>query len=138
MIAYLDTSSLIKLYVEEEGSEEVRELVEDALLVSTSVVAYAEARAALARIRREGRMTGSEHERIKADLERDWRAALTVDVTDAVYRGAGNLAEKHHLRGFDSLHLASYLELRRGNLEESVSFSSFDDRLTRAARDEAG
>ena len=49
MIGYVDTSSLVKLYVEEEGSRRVRDFVERSELVATSVVAYPEARAALAR-----------------------------------------------------------------------------------------
>jgi predicted nucleic acid-binding protein len=39
---YLDTSSAIKLYVSEAGSDKVRKLVEDATVVATSVVTYAE------------------------------------------------------------------------------------------------
>ena len=46
---YLDTSALVKLYVEEEGRETVFEAVEGADRVATSTVAYAEARAAFAR-----------------------------------------------------------------------------------------
>ena len=42
MILYLDTSSLVKIFVEEDGSQEVRELVDQAAWVSTSVVAYPE------------------------------------------------------------------------------------------------
>jgi uncharacterized protein len=54
LIAYLDTSSLVKLYVEEEGSALIRQLVERTELVATSVLAYPEARAALARQGNEG------------------------------------------------------------------------------------
>jgi hypothetical protein len=39
LILYLDTSSLIKLYVEENGSSEIESLVGQASLVCTSVVA---------------------------------------------------------------------------------------------------
>jgi len=56
---YLDTSSLVKLYVTEADSEVVRRLVGDANVVATSVVAYPETRAALARLRREGVLTAS-------------------------------------------------------------------------------
>ena len=48
MILYLDTSSLVRLYVDESGSADVRRLVEQAEIVAASVVAYPEARAALA------------------------------------------------------------------------------------------
>jgi uncharacterized protein len=50
---YLDTSSLVKLYVAEAGSEDVRAQVHRATVVATSMIAYPETRAALARRRRE-------------------------------------------------------------------------------------
>ena len=53
MILYLDTSSLVKLYVEEPGSPGVRAIVDEAEVVATSVVACAEAAAAFARRKRE-------------------------------------------------------------------------------------
>jgi predicted nucleic acid-binding protein len=136
VILYLDTSSLVKLYVEEIGSRETERLVGEALLVCTSVVAYAEVRSALARVCRQGGLTPEEHARAKADLERDWLHFLALDVTSEVWRTAGDLAEKHALRGFDSLHLASFLHLARAGLGEPVQFSSFDDRLNGAARAE--
>jgi len=136
LIVYLDTSSLVKLYVEEKGSRLVRELVERAELVATSVVTYAEARAALARQRREGGLTAAGFGRAKSDFEQDWPRYLAVEVNEAVYRSAGDLAEKHHLRGFDSLHLASYLSLY-GDGVRQIRFSSFDEALNRAARKEA-
>ena len=135
MIVYLDTSSLVKLYVEEEGSGRVRELVERAEVVATSVVAYAEARAALGRQRREGGLTADGYDRVKNDFERDWPRYLTIEVSEAVYRSAGDLAEKHHLRGFDSLHLASYVSLYRDGARQ-IRFSAFDEALNRAARKE--
>ncbi len=135
MIAYFDTSSLVKLYVEEEGSDQVRALLERAELVATSVVAYAEARAALARQQREGGLTAAGYARAKSEFERDWPRYLTIEVSEAVYRSAGDLAERHRLRGFDSLHLASYVSLRREGAGQ-VRFSAFDDALNRAARRE--
>ena len=136
MILYLDTSSLIKLYVEESGSSEIESLVNEASLVCTSVVAYPEARSALARLCREGALTLEEHALTKADLDKDWPRYLVIEVTPAVRRAAGDLAEKHALRGFDSLHLASFLYLAGERLGEPARFSSFDDRLNGAARAE--
>lgn len=136
MILYLDTSSLVKLYVEESGSGETERLVERASLVCTSVIAYAEIRSALARLFREGALTAEEHAVAKADLERDWLHYLALDVTSEVWRAAGDLAERHALRGFDSLHLASFLHVANAGLGEPVQFSSFDDRLNGAARAE--
>ena len=136
MIGYLDTSSLVKLYVEEEGSRRVRDLVERSEIVATSVVAYVEARAAFARQRREGGLTTTGYDRARSDFERDWPRYLTISVSEAVYRSAGDLAEKHHLRGFDSIHLASYLSLYPGG-GQRIEFSASDEALNRAARKEA-
>ena len=138
MILYLDTSSLIKLYVEEEGSSHVRQLVDAASLVTTSVIAYAEARAALARHRRDRAISPAEHQRVKSEFDRDWPSYLRIEVTEPVYRRAGDLAERHALRGFDALHLASFLSLHPLRpSDEPVIFSSFDENLNRAARTES-
>jgi len=134
LILYLDTSSLVKLYIEENGSEETQRLVEGALLVCTSVIAYAEARSALARLCRECKLSQEDHEMAKVDLDEDWPRYLAIEVTREVWKAAGDLAEKHALRGFDSLHLASFLHLLHSDLGEPAQFSSFDDRLNDAAK----
>ena len=54
MTLYLDTSSLFKLYVEEAGSDDVRQDLAEADTAATSAVSYAEARSAFARLRRDG------------------------------------------------------------------------------------
>jgi predicted nucleic acid-binding protein len=136
LIAYLDTSSLVKIYVAEPGSVAVRRLVDRADVVSTSMVAYAEARAALARQRREGGLTAGEQRRARDDLDADWPRLLALDVDQPVAQRAGDLAERHGLRGFDSLHLASFLSLVAEFPGEDVQFSSFDGRLNRAAKRE--
>jgi predicted nucleic acid-binding protein len=136
LIVYLDTSSLIKLYVEEEGSVATRALVASATVVATCVLAYPEARSALMRLRRDGALSGVEQARAKGDLDRDWGGFLALPV-DTVWRQAGDLAERHGLRGADSIHLASYLSLIGRQEGLPVLFSSFDERLNLAARREA-
>ena len=126
----------MKLYVEEDASQEVRDLVGKAAVVATSLVAYAEARAALARQAREGRLSASGLERARADFETDWDHLLKIPVTEQICRRAGDLAEKHRLRGFDGLHLASFVGLLEPGAERAVRFSSYDDALNRAARSE--
>jgi uncharacterized protein with PIN domain len=81
LILYLDTSSLVKLYVEEKGSPAIGQLVGEASLVCTSVVGYAEARSSLARHCREGGLTAEVHALAKADLDSEWPNYLSLDVT---------------------------------------------------------
>jgi predicted nucleic acid-binding protein len=128
---YLDTSALIKLYVEEAGADRVEGAVERAELVATSVVAYAEARAALARRHRENDFTASEYQGIVSELDASWQGYERLGVTEGLAREAGELAEEHALRGFDAVHLASALRLAQRF--PSSSFLAFDERLTAAA-----
>lgn len=134
MTVYLDTSSIVKLYIREAGTDAVSALVRQAPIVSTSRVAYAESRAAFARLRREGALTSKAFAEVKGDFDSQWPAYLVVEVTDSLSRAAGTYAERYGLRGFDSVHLASFAEVaRRAGVRDTV-FSSFDDRLNTAAR----
>jgi predicted nucleic acid-binding protein len=130
---YLDTSSLVKLYVHEAGSDAVRQAVSQARVVATSVIAYAEMRAALARIRRHGGVTAAKFTLLKREFEGQWPAYLRVEVTHTLCQAAGDLAEQYGLRGFDSIHLASFSDVARSAGIRETRFSSFDDRLNDAA-----
>jgi predicted nucleic acid-binding protein len=130
---YLETSSLVKLYVTESGSEVVRQLVDKCDVVATSVVAYPETRAALARLRREGVLTAAKLKSTRREFDEQWATYLRLEATDSLCRAAGELAEKYRLRGFDSIHLASFAEVSRHAGSRHTRFSSFDDRLNQAA-----
>lgn len=138
MTVYLDTSSLVKLFVEEAGSQEVRDLVARATVVATSIVAYPETRAALARLRRDGHLAPAKLATVKRHFEAQWPAVLALEVTSAVAREAGEFAERYGLRGFDALHLASFAEIARKAGPATTEFSSFDDRLNGASAHVAG
>ena len=134
MTLYLDTSSLVKLYVAESGTDDVRDRVDQATIVATSTIAYAEARAAFARRRRERALRPAAFAAAKRTFEHDWPKYLAVEVTEALCREAGNLAERYGLRGYDSVHLASFIEVARHAGIPDTEFSSSDDRLSSAAR----
>lgn len=134
MLVYLDTSALVKLYTEEEdGRDLVQEAVNASEVTATSSIAYAEARASLARKQREGIFTAEDLRRAVYDLDEDWTTYARLNVSDSVTHQAGELAERHALRGFDSIHLASALRL--SERFEDPQFLAFDSRLNDAARE---
>ena len=135
MISYLDTSALVKIYVEETRSADVRENAQQAVGLATSRIAYAEARAAFARKRRERGLSRVGHRSVVKDLDQDWDDYFIVDVSESVVKAAGVLAEGHALRGADAIHLASAVTLSR-QAGESVTFLCFDGRLAAAAAKE--
>jgi len=136
MMLYLDTSAMVKLYVEESMSSKVVAAVEEAEAVATSLIAYAEARAAFARARREARLSAQAYRHVVQEFIEDWNRFVVIEVTDRVVKHAGDLAAQRALRGFDALHLASAMDLR-DHLSMPVTFLAFDRVLTLAAKREA-
>ena len=135
MIVYLDTSSLVKLYVEEIDSEKIKNFAHNAAAVSTSKIAYAEARAAFARKQKEEEFSLKVLRKTVEDLNRDWESYFVIEITDGLIRFAGDIAEKYLLRGFDSIHLASAVHLKN-KIRADVHFSSYDTRLNQSAEKE--
>jgi len=131
-VIYLDTSALIKRFVNEKGSPLVRSLVTERGPVATAKIAYAEIFAGLARKFREGHLPRNLHALACRQFERDWRAYLRVDLQDDVLYLARDLVQRHPLRGFDAVHLASALSLKNA-LGENITFAAADGRLLRAA-----
>lgn len=134
MILYLDTSSLVKLYVEEANSRETRLLAQTAEVIATSRIAYVEAHAALARKRRDRGLTRAQYRSVIQELDQDWDSYFVVDVSQSLVQAAGSFAERHSLRALDAIHLASAVALRER--AAAVAFHCFDARLTSAARHE--
>jgi predicted nucleic acid-binding protein len=133
MILYLDTSSLVKLYVEENDSSKIADLVIASEISATSLIAYAESRSAFARRFREKAFTASEYKRLVNAFNADWNNYFIINVTTELVKFAGELAENHHLRGFDAIHLSSALTLYR-ELSSSVIFSCYDKNLQNASK----
>ena len=133
MVIYLDTSSLVKLYVEEEDSSKVADLVRSSKVIATSLIAYAEARSAFARRYRENAFTPYQYKRLVSFFNQDWDNYLIVRITKEIVRLAGDLAERRKLRGFDAIHLSSALTLRQ-ELSAPVIFSCSDRNLQKASR----
>lgn len=146
MILYLDTSSLVKLYIEEDGSDRVELEVDRSDQVITSRVTYVEVRSAFARAAREvssgqrdklartREVAGSqvEYAQLLTDFESDWRRYAKVNVSASLIQLAGDLAEKHALRGYDAVHLASVIGIR-DRISDSVLVSTWDVQLGEAA-----
>lgn len=133
MTIYLDTSSFVKLLVEEAGSLDLMEQVDTADLVVTLSLTYTEARSALARRLRERKVSARAHVAGRRALEETWRAMVVVDVDDELCRRAGEMVDRYRLRAYDSLHLAAFEAVARHAAPEPTMFSSADAALNRAA-----
>ena len=132
MIIYLDTSSLVKLYVEEVHAVTVREWVEEAELIATCRVALPETISAFHRRFRSGDFSKPDYENLIAGFTEDWRKYVVLDFDELE---AGFLVSKYGLRGFDAVHLSS-AKMMRQDADLAFFFSSFDEKLNKAAATE--
>jgi predicted nucleic acid-binding protein len=134
VIVYLDTSSLLKLYLsDEDGGDDVRQTLAMADSAVTSSIAYTEARAAFARRYRERRLSRRAFDSVRREFDVDWPLYFVVEPSLSLLNEAGELAEHHRLRALDAIHLASFVDIARRNRGRPIDFSSFDARLNRAA-----
>ncbi len=129
-VAYFDSSALVKLVIDEHGSEDAAVVWDGADSVLTSRVAHPEVRAALAAAQRGGRLDEEAHRQAKADWVELHQALRLVEVTSQLEHAAGDLAEQHALSGFDAIHLASALTLST----TPVVVATWDGRLHQAAQ----
>jgi predicted nucleic acid-binding protein len=131
---YLDTSNLVKLYLNEPDSEAIARLVDDADVAVTSALAYAEACATFARRRRERLLTAAQTAAVVRQFDDDWRHFVVIPLGDELALAAGRLANLHAVRGCDAVHLASFENLLSRCDDDDVRFSCADERLVRAAK----
>ena len=136
---YLDTSALVKRYVDEAGSEWVRTTLRQSPPPSLIVVhlALVEMTSALTRRLRDGSLTLEDYVRIqdafRADCLVEYRI---VSAIDGIIDEAKRLLEQYPLRAYDSVHLAAAVVTNRQLLVQGLSpliFLSADERLNEAS-----
>lgn len=130
MILYLDTSSLVKLYVQEAHTSLVKKWVAEAEIVATCRIAYSETMSAISRHFRQGDLSEKEYNLLITEFSNEWGRFVAVDFDELE---AGSLVNLYGLRGFDAVHLsaAKLLKINENNI--SLTFSSFDEKLNDAA-----
>jgi len=133
MILFCDTSALIKLYIVETGSVELKAKVLEADAVAVCRIAWAEAHAALSRRAREVPEDALLIEQAKAALAVDWSHFVVLEIDQRLVELAGEYADTFALRGYDSIQLAAAFEVGRIS-QTPIFFACFDIRLNKAAK----
>ena len=134
MIAYFDSSALVKRYVRENGSERVMALL-DEVNPATSRFSPIEIASAFARRCREGRLGHSLRHRMLRELDQDLESFYLVELVPEVVLTARDLWGRSRLRAADALQLASSMVLQR-RVGSPVLFVASDRDLNEVARDE--
>lgn len=119
-LVYFDSSALVRLVVEEDGTDLVAELWDNCDAALSSRLAYPEVRAALAASARNHDLGDEDLQTAEQAWEEFWAATRPVELTPAVEQMAGQLAKSHALRGADAVHLASALAIDNPDLVVAV------------------
>ena len=110
MRVFFDSSAFAKRYIEEAGSQEVQQILNDASELGLSVLCVPEIISALNRRRREQSLTEEMYQQVKAALAQDVGDATVLNLTPSVVARAIFLLEAGTLRTMDSLQVACAVE----------------------------
>ena len=131
MLSYFDSSALVKRYLEEVGSREVRASLA-AGRVATSRLTQAEILSALARRYRDGAMERHTFDVLGQVVDKDAAEMDVIEMSAEVIERLPELFRRHPLRAADAVHLASALLIRE-KTREDVTFVTADIIQSRAA-----
>ena len=119
-LVYFDSSALVKLVLDEHGSDIAAALWNGCDAALSSRLAYPEVCAALAAAARNHDLTKSEASAAAAEWDTFWASMRPVELSADVEQNAGKLTALHGLRGADAVHLASALALGATHLTVAV------------------
>jgi uncharacterized protein len=131
---FLDTSAVLKRYVQESGTAWMQALAAPTVRHSLLVVriTQAETIAAITRRERGGSITSQDAATAVADFQLDFaRQYRVVEVSAGLVAQAATLARRHALRGYDAVQLAAVLEIHA--TDPSLTLLSSDAELNTAA-----
>lgn len=137
-ILFLDASALVKLYIEELGSEELLEQVDrPGVRLALSSLSRVECRSALRRKQRLEKMRKEVVDDLLLRFDSDFVGSFLIQPIDNhVIDEAVRLTDAKVLKAYDAIQLASCMRLRQSLSGEDVTFACADRQLMRAADEE--
>ena len=133
MILYLDTSALVKRYIQEAGTDEVIGLLESAGSVGSASLTKLEMAAAFEKTVRRGWVKRKIAMQAWQDFLDHWSSFTRLNTSSGTIERASSLAWKYSLRGYDAMHLASAL-LWQETLDTQITMATFDRDLCQASK----
>lgn len=122
--AYLDTSTWIKLYVRESGSEVARRLIGKYRVLSSAIL-LTESFSALSRKKEIREIDGGQLKRVAKMMKDDVRSVEIINVSDSVLGKSEEIVLTSMARTLDAIHIASAL-IFQNMTEIEVTFITSD------------
>jgi hypothetical protein len=132
---FLDSSALVKRYVEETGSTQVTTMVAEAEAAAVSRLAYAEVLSAITLRFKGGDISRRSLDKIKPALKADWERLIIIELRNPIWSLADRLIADHGLKASDSIHLSSALWLKQTLKTDLIFVASGVELLAAAQRE---
>ncbi len=129
MIFYVDTSALLKRYLDESGSEKMKSLFESATTIIVSSISQIECTSALQRLLRTKYINSEKYELLKKEIALDHSFFEIIEFDSHLIDLSIKLMEKYPLKPLDTIQLASGLQV----IKQIDSFVLADDQLKKYA-----
>ncbi|GEM_PF-1489804 len=123
VVYFLDSSALVKRYIDEAGSWWIQQVLSHPPSAAMAEIGVVEVVAAFARRWRMGEITADEYRFAREVFLRDAGHYQMVPTDRAVIEEATELLDRHPLRAYDALQLATALRLSDVLAEEGLSLT---------------
>ncbi|MBS1249805.1 MAG: Ribonuclease VapC49 [Chloroflexi bacterium] len=133
MILYLDTSALVKLYVRETGSAQVKQQVNQADLTGTIDLTKVEMAAAFAKAARMKVLSPQNAQIAWQTFKTQWPSIYQLEVSGTLRERAIQLIWAYGLRSYDAMHLSA-AHIWQGAIGDNITFGTFDLALWQAGK----
>lgn len=132
MNVFIDSSALVKVFVNEPGTSVIQPFIIDAfvnphIFLITSAITKAEMMTAFSALRRGRNLSQRQFEEAVTRFQERWQEFSVPDVTTTLIDRSGDIGLQNKLKGADAFQLASALEV------DTDIFISTDNDLNTAA-----
>ncbi len=127
MTIYYDSSALLKIYIEEEYSDFIRQFISKHQINYISTLSYVELHSVFSRLVNSSQITNDELVFLKASFNNDFNIFRQIPIDNRILKLAAELTYLTNLRALDSIHLATLNYLKSITYEELL-FGCFDNK----------
>ena len=132
MTVYYDSSALLKIYIQEEYSDFIRNSILNNQFNNISTLSYIEIHSVFSRLFNNFQISKDELIFLKESFNHDFKIFLQIPIDIRLIKRASELTYLTNLRTLDSIHLAT-IEFLKFSTDEEFLFACFDKKLMDAA-----
>ena len=131
MIAYIESSALIRLTLNEPGAAKLMAQLANIDKRYCHQIGYIEMRSGMSRTLL--RRPGQDADALREGVDLVWAETNVIQIDDAQIQRAAGLCERYQLRAYDALHLAAAESLMRIVSSKHMRWFGFDEMQNKAA-----